>query len=192
MSWNPVSEATGYQVQWRSGEDQDFATADVPGDTTEYTIRSLEAGTEYTVQVIATKENADDGPPSVPRTGTPEGGTPEGETPSDDATPPTVTITTTAGLPTNAAFTVTITFSESVTGLALTDLEVSNGAAGEPRRFRIRLHRGGHAAGRLPGHGDGHGAGSRGGRRGRQRQPRAQRGLRGGHASADGHRRHPG
>ena len=129
VSWNPVSEATGYQVQWRSGEDQDFATADVPGDTTEYTIRSLEAGTEYTVQVIATKENADDGPPSVPTTGTPEGGTPEGETPSDDATPPTVTITTTAGLPTNAAFTVTITFSESVTGLALTDLEVSNGGA---------------------------------------------------------------
>ena len=220
VTWNPVSEATGYQVQWRSAEDQDFATADVPGDTTEYTIGSLAAGTEYTVQVIATKENAEDGapsaavtgiplapasgqvtnvtvtpgvqqlavawdavtgadgyrvqwtagtrdfsaviaggstteytirslspgveytvqvvatkenaadgPPSVPRTGTPTGGTPDGGTPSDDATPPTVTITTTAGLPTNAAFTVTITFSESVTGLALTDLEVSNGGA---------------------------------------------------------------
>ena len=229
VSWNPVSEATGYQVQWRSGEDQEFATADVPGDTTEYTIGSLAAGTEYTVQVVATRENAEDGapsaavtgiplapapgqvtnvtvtpgaqqlavawdavtdadgyrvqwtaatrdfsaevaggstteytirslspgveytvqvlatkenaadgPPSVPMTGTPEGGTPgtpdtpdtpDGDPPSDDATPPTVTITTTAGLPSNAAFTVTITFSESVTGLALTDLEVSNGGA---------------------------------------------------------------
>ena len=71
VTWNPVSEATGYQVQWRSGEDQDFATADVPGDTTEYTIQSLEAGTEYTVQVIATKENAEDGAPSAAVTGIP-------------------------------------------------------------------------------------------------------------------------
>ena len=91
MSWNPVSEATGYQVQWRSGEDQDFATADVPGDTTEYTIRSLEAGTEYTVQVIATRENAEDGASRPGRTRTTaclrcpgpaprKGETPEGET----------------------------------------------------------------------------------------------------------------
>ena len=83
-----------------------------------YTIRSLEAGTEYTVQVVATRENAEGAQDRHPGRGNP----------SDDATPPTVTITTTAGLPTNAEFTVTITFSESVTGLALTDLEVSNGA----------------------------------------------------------------
>ena len=128
VAWDAVMGADGYRVQWTAGT-RDFSAVIAGGSTTEYTIRSLSPGVEYTVQVVATKENAADGPPSVPRTGTPTGGTPDGGTPSDDATPPTVTITTTAGLPTNAAFSVTVTFSESVTGLALTDLEVSNGGA---------------------------------------------------------------
>ena len=128
MSWNPVSEATGYQVRWNPRTDQDFATADVPGDT-EYTIRTLEparsTGAGEPDQGERGRRPALGAQDRNPRTGAP----PDGEPPSDDATPPMVTITTTAGLPTNAAFTVTITFSESVTGLALTDLEVSNGGA---------------------------------------------------------------
>ena len=48
----------------------------------------------------------------------------------DDITPPTVTISTTAGDPTNAnPIPVTVTFSESVTGFVVGDLVLSNGVA---------------------------------------------------------------
>ena len=46
----------------------------------------------------------------------------------EDATP-AVAITSTADFPTNARFTVSLAFSESVTGLALEDIQVTNGAA---------------------------------------------------------------
>ncbi len=47
----------------------------------------------------------------------------------NDETPPAVTITSTASDPINEAFDITLTFSEDVTGLALTDLTIANGTA---------------------------------------------------------------
>ena len=74
VSWDEVADAGGYQVQWKS-EDQQFGAgreAVIDGGTTiDYTIQALEPGTEYTVQVTATRENADDGLPSAAVTGTP-------------------------------------------------------------------------------------------------------------------------
>ncbi len=48
-----------------------------------------------------------------------------------ETTGPTVTITTTASAPVNGPFTITISFSEPVTGLELDDLVVENGNASE-------------------------------------------------------------
>ena len=49
--------------------------------------------------------------------------------PDDDTRPEVTAITSTAQFPANAAFAVTITFSERVTGLAVAAIEVTNGAA---------------------------------------------------------------
>ena len=49
--------------------------------------------------------------------------------PDDDIRPEVTAITSTAQFPANAAFAVTITFSERVTGLAVAAIEVTNGAA---------------------------------------------------------------
>lgn len=74
VSWDAVSDASGYKVQWKSGT-EDYAEARqvalLGGQTTSYTIIDLTADTEYTVRVIATKENADDGAPSEEVTATP-------------------------------------------------------------------------------------------------------------------------
>ena len=74
VNWTAEDNATGYKVQWKSGV-QDYNTGDrqavIPlGETTTYTIPNLTNGTEYTVQVIATRTSANDGPPSaeVPET----------------------------------------------------------------------------------------------------------------------------
>ena len=69
VNWTAVDNATGYKVQWKSGV-QDYNTGDrqavIPsGSTTTYTIPNLANGTEYTVQVIATKTGANDGLPSM-------------------------------------------------------------------------------------------------------------------------------
>ena len=79
VSWDAVSEANGYKVQWKSGtedyadERQGLVTA---GDSTTYAITGLTPGTEYTVRVIATKEHADDGEPSAEVTGIPKATSP--------------------------------------------------------------------------------------------------------------------
>ena len=57
VTWSQVDDVTGYRVQWRSGA-QGFDSAEREavidgGATTGYTIPSLLAGTEYTVQVSA-------------------------------------------------------------------------------------------------------------------------------------------
>lgn len=71
VSWDEVRIADGYKVQWKSG-DQDFDPARQAVVTgTSYTISGLEAGTEYTVRVIATRTSSGDGPPSGEVTGTP-------------------------------------------------------------------------------------------------------------------------
>ena len=75
VSWNPVTDAIGYKVQWRSGEqDYDPAARQArTGDagTTSHTIPDLVPGVEYTVRVIATRANAPDGEPSAEATGIP-------------------------------------------------------------------------------------------------------------------------
>ena len=74
VSWDVVSDASGYKVQWKSG-DQDYAeerqVALLGGETTSYTIIDLTLDTEYTIRVIAVKDHADDGPPSDEVTATP-------------------------------------------------------------------------------------------------------------------------
>ena len=68
VNWTALANATGYKVQWKSGV-QDYNTGDrqavIPlGSTTTYTILNLTNGAEYTVQVVATRTGANDGPPS--------------------------------------------------------------------------------------------------------------------------------
>ena len=75
LNWTAVDNATGYQVQWKSGV-EDYNTGDrqatvTPGTTTDYTIGGLSSGIEYTMQVIATRTGANDGPPSEEVKGTP-------------------------------------------------------------------------------------------------------------------------
>ena len=73
VSWDAVSDADGYTVQWKSGS-QDYdevrQVALLGGETTSYTIIDLTVDTEYTVRVIATKVDADDGLPSEEVTAT--------------------------------------------------------------------------------------------------------------------------
>ena len=70
VTWDAVSDANGYRVQWKSGE-ENYPTTDRQGNTygqdtigtwntTTYTIENLLAGTLYTVRVIATKTGAPD------------------------------------------------------------------------------------------------------------------------------------
>ena len=80
VSWTAIADANGYKVQWKSGtEAYDKARQAViaSGDTTSYTITDLTADTEYTIRVIATKNNADDGMPSDEVTGTPTSADPD-------------------------------------------------------------------------------------------------------------------
>ena len=53
-----------------------------------YTISGLNNGTQYTVRVIATKTGANDGPPSVEKTGTPVRTSYPRQSPSDPARSP--------------------------------------------------------------------------------------------------------
>ena len=74
-NWTAVDNATGYQVQWKSGG-QNYNTGNrqatvTSGTTTSHTITGLANGTEYTVRVSATRTDANDGPPSAEETGTP-------------------------------------------------------------------------------------------------------------------------
>ena len=76
VTWTAVDNATGYTVQWKSGG-QGYNTADrqatvTSGTTTSHTITGLTNGTEYSVQVSATRTDANDGPPSAEVTGTTE------------------------------------------------------------------------------------------------------------------------
>ena len=75
VTWTAVDNATGYTVQWKSGG-QGYNTTNrqatvTSGSTTSHTITGLANGTEYTVQVSATRTGSNDGPPSDEMTGTP-------------------------------------------------------------------------------------------------------------------------
>ena len=67
VTWNTVTNATGYEVQWKSGSET-YPTADeqsatrgqatiTGGSTTIHKISGLTAGTTYTIRVIATSTN---------------------------------------------------------------------------------------------------------------------------------------
>ena len=80
VSWTAVSDANGYRVQWKSGDldyDESRQAVLAGSENTSHTIPDLDAGTEYTVRVIATKENADDGAPSEEVTGIPRAMSPD-------------------------------------------------------------------------------------------------------------------
>ena len=69
VSWDRIPGAGGYMVQWKSEMEEYSATATPSRQAavltgTSHTITGLEADTDYTVQVIATNTNSDDGPPS--------------------------------------------------------------------------------------------------------------------------------
>ena len=62
VEWTAVANATGYEVQWKSGG-QSYNTSGrqatiSSGSTTSHTISSLTNGTEYTVRVRATRTGA--------------------------------------------------------------------------------------------------------------------------------------
>ena len=89
VTWTAVDNATGYTVQWTSGS-QAYNTTNrqatvTSGTTTSHTITGLANGTEYTVQVSATRTGANDGPPSDEMTGTPTAPTAAGITVSTAA-----------------------------------------------------------------------------------------------------------
>ena len=78
VTWDAVSNADGYKVQWKSGSET-FAGAATDNreatiassTTTSYAITGLTNGTAYSVQVIATRANSDDGTASATATATP-------------------------------------------------------------------------------------------------------------------------
>ena len=77
VRWTEVTGATGYKVQWKSGQ-QTYNTSSrqttVSGvSTTTYTIEALAIGTTYTVRVLATLSGGADSTPSDEVMGTPRG-----------------------------------------------------------------------------------------------------------------------
>ena len=126
VNWTAVDNATGYKVQWKSGS-QDYNTGSrqftvTSGSTTSHTITGLANGTEYTVQVSATRTGANDGPPSAEETGTPAVPIAPGVTVS------TTALTVTEQDPTGDSYTValdtqpTATVTVTVAGHAGTDV----------------------------------------------------------------------
>ena len=107
--WEAVADADGYKLQWKSGK-QDYESggdreAVIDDGADEFhTILYLEAGTEYTLRLIATKTGAADGLPSNEAKGTPYAKSVRTDTPDTE---------TDGGGTTN-------------TGGALTDLEVTD------------------------------------------------------------------
>ena len=76
VAWTEATGATGYKVQWKSGQ-QTYNTSDrqatVSGmSTTTYTIENLTLGTTYTVRVFATLAGGTDSTPSDEVMGMPQ------------------------------------------------------------------------------------------------------------------------
>ena len=128
VSWDAVNGATGYKVQWKSGEAlyaSDRQQVIDTGGKTSATIAGLTAGTEYTVRVIATLTNADDGQPSVGVTGTPIA-----RTPSSDADLSGLTLSTGTLVPAFArdSLSYTATVANSIDSLTVMPTSNHNGA----------------------------------------------------------------
>ena len=76
VGWAAVANATGYEVQWKSGG-QSYNTSDrqatvASGSTTSHTLPGLANDTAYTVRVRATRTGANDGPYSDEAMATPK------------------------------------------------------------------------------------------------------------------------
>ena len=71
VRWRAASNATGYKVQWKAGDQNYDASREATVTGTRYKIANLLGGTTYTVRVIATKTGAHDGTPSAEQTGVP-------------------------------------------------------------------------------------------------------------------------
>ena len=130
VQWTAVGNATGYEVQWKSGG-QGYNTSGrqatvTPGTTTSYTITSLtNSMVEYTVRVRATRAGANAGPYSAEEMGTPVEPTAPGVTVSTMALTVTEQDTTgetyTVVLDTEPTASVVVT----VTGHASTDVNLT-------------------------------------------------------------------
>ena len=66
VSWSPATNADGYLVQWATGGQSFDADRQASATGTSHTITGLEPNTDYRVQVIATRTDAANGPPSGP------------------------------------------------------------------------------------------------------------------------------
>ena len=89
VEWTAVTNATGYEVQWKSGGES-YNTSGrqatiASGSTTTHTISSLNNGTEYTVRMRATRTGANNGAYSSEVLETPVMPTTEGVTVSKSA-----------------------------------------------------------------------------------------------------------
>ena len=88
VGWTAVSNATGYEVQWKSGVQSYNNSRQATigsGSTTSHTISSLTNGTEYTVRVRATRTGANSGAYSAEALETPVMPTAAGVTVSKSA-----------------------------------------------------------------------------------------------------------
>ena len=65
VSWQPVASAEGYKIQWRIAGETYGTTNQVTTEDTSITIENLTPRTQYYIQVIATRDNAQDGTPSI-------------------------------------------------------------------------------------------------------------------------------
>ena len=70
VSWEVVCGASDYRIQWKSGSEQYGSARQKVVSGTAYTITSLNAGTVYTVRVIALRNHVADGMPSSEVSGT--------------------------------------------------------------------------------------------------------------------------
>ena len=128
VQWTAVDNATGYEVQWKSGGQSYHSTrqaAVTPGTTTNATITGLTNGTAYTVRVRATRTGANAGPYSAEVMATPMAPTGPGVTVSR------MSVTVTEEDPTGATYTVvldtqpTVDVTITVGGFNNTDVTVN-------------------------------------------------------------------
>ena len=84
VTWDQVTDATGYEVQWREGDFGAWTTVTIGGGSTlTTTISGLDPGSYHQVRVRATRTGADDGAYSATVRGSTSGTLPRSVPPSD-------------------------------------------------------------------------------------------------------------